>query len=351
MPKYGIPTMDDRRLWDAFIKGSYDRTAVVVADDLGIFASLHEKPASVSALATHLGFDERATGVIVRLLASLGLLIPHDNRFHLAEDARLYLLKSSPFYWGHMMHFGVNERQCEMLIAKLEQKDSANAAGPLGAPSVSGEGRSVDAWAAGQVPMQQARDIAARMHSHSLPAATGAARNYDFANIHKILDVGGGSGCFMIAMAQEHPHLHCTIMDLPTMCEVAHSYIDSAEATGNVDTVAVDMFREPWPRDYDAVFFSNVWHDWNFRICRWLAERTFEILPSGGRIMLHEMLLDDDGAGPPTTAGFSMLMLLATQGQQFTFGELRSILEGAGFAGIETVSTYGYYSITTGYKR
>jgi len=271
--------MDDRRLWDAFIKGSYDRTAVVVADDLGIFSSLHEKPASVSALATHLGFDERATGVIVRLLASLGLLIPHDNRFHLAEDARLYLLKSSPFYWGHMMHFGVNERQCEMLIAKLEQKDSANAAGPLGALTVSGEGRSVDAWAAGQVPMQQARDIAARMHSHSLPAAIGAARNYD------------------------------------------------------------------------AVFFSNVWHDWNFRICRWLAERTFEILPSGGRIMLHEMLLDDDGAGPPTTAGFSMLMLLATQGQQFTFGELRSILEGAGFAGIETVSTYGYYSITTGYKR
>jgi hypothetical protein len=27
--------------------------------------------------------------------------------------------------------------------------------------------------------------------------------------------------------------------------------------------------------------------------------------------MLHEMLLDDDGAGPPTTASFSMLMLLA----------------------------------------
>jgi hypothetical protein len=46
-----------------------------------------------------------------------------------------------------------------------------------------------------------------------------------------------------------------------------------------------------------------------------------------------------------------MLMLMATQGQQFTFGELKSILERAGFTGIETVPTYGYYSITTGYKR
>ena len=48
---------------------------------------------------------------------------------------------------------------------------------------------------------------------------------------------------------------------------------------------------------YDALFFSNVWHDWNVRTCQWLAARAFAALPSGGRIMLHEMLLDEDGAG------------------------------------------------------
>jgi hypothetical protein len=67
--------------------------------------------------------------------------------------------------------------------------------------------------------------------------------------------------------------------------------------------------------------------------------------------MLHEMLVEDDGAGSVTAAAFSMLMLLATQGQQFTFGELRTILESAGFVGVENVHTYGYYSITTGHKR
>jgi len=163
--------------------------------------------------------------------------------------------------------------------------------------------------------------------------------------------VGGGSGCFMIAMAQALPHLRCTIMELPAMCEVAKSYIDSGEVSERVDTIAVDMFRQPWPRGYDAVFFSNIWHDWNFRTCRWLAERTYEALPPGGRIMLHEMLLDNTGNGQKTAAAFSMLMLLATQGQQFTSEELRSILEDAGFAGVETTSTHSYYSITTGYKR
>jgi acetylserotonin N-methyltransferase len=155
----------------------------------------------------------------------------------------------------------------------------------------------------------------------------------------------------MIAMAQAHPQLRCTIMELPAMCEAARSYIDSGEVSGSVDTTAVDMFRQPWPRGYDSVFFSNIWHDWNFRTCRWLADRAYEALPSGGRIMLHEMLLDNEGNGQTTAAAFSLLMLLATQGQQFTSAELRSILEGAGFTGIETTSTHSYYSITTGHKR
>ena len=134
------------------------------------------------------------------------------------------------------------------------------------------------------------------------------------------------------------------------MCEVAQTYIDAAGVQDRVDTAAVDMFRQAWPAGYDAVFFSNVWHDWNFRTCEWLAARAFEALPAGGRIMLHEMLLDDDGAGPPAAASFSMLMLLATQGQQFTLEELKGILEGAGFTGVEARQTYGYYSIVTGFR-
>jgi acetylserotonin N-methyltransferase len=349
MQKYTAPTTDDRRIWDLFLSDTYKPT-VIVSDDMGIFAALDANPATIAELATRLDLDERATGIVVRLLAALGLLRAHRHRFHLSDDARLYLLKSSPFYWGEMLRVAINAHQCDVLTAKLRDKDSANAAGPQGTPRILGEGRAVDGWAAGQIPIEKAHDIAKRMHAHSLPAAIGAARNYDFAGIRKVLDVGGGSGCFMIAMAQAHPHLGCAIMELPTMCEVAKTYIQNGGVTKQVDTIAVDMFRQPWPRGYDAVFFSNVWHDWNFKTCEWLAERAFEILPSGGRIMLHEILLNDDGSGPATAAAFSMLMLLATQGQQFTFEELRSILERAGFSNIETMPTYGYYSITTGYK-
>jgi acetylserotonin N-methyltransferase len=349
MTRYHAPTTDDRHIWDLWL-GHTHQAAIVAADDAGIFAALDE-PLAPAALSRRLDADERAVGVLVRLLASLGLLVPRDGRFQLTDHGRLYFLKSSPYYWGPMMRVGVNEWQHSTLMAALKNKGSATAAGPEGTPAPSGTGRSIDGWAQGNISSEKAGGIAATMHSHSLVPAIGVARNYDFTRVRRVLDVGGGSGCFTIAIAQAHPALRCTILELPAMCEAARTYVHDGGVADRVDTAAVDMFRQPWPTGHDAVFFSNVWHDWNVRTCAWLAERAYQVLPDGGRIMLHEMLLDDDGAGPVTAASFSMLMLLATQGQQFTFGELRAILEGVGFTDVETTPTSGYYSVTTGYRR
>jgi acetylserotonin N-methyltransferase len=348
--EYRLPTSDDRQIWDLWLTGVYQGT-IVAADDAGIFGSLAERPATIDELAQRLDFDTRATGIVVRLLAALRLLVLRQGSYQLADAARTYLVKSSPFYWGHMMRVAVSEWHRDTALAKLKQKGSAEAAGPEGTPQPSGSGRPVDGWAAGEIQLGQAEQIAASMQSHSLPAAIAAASNYDYTGIARMLDVGGGSGCFMTAMAQAHPKLKATVMELDTMCAVATKYVAAAGVETRVDTKVVDMFREPWPKGYDAVFFSNIWHDWNFRTCAWLAARAYEALPRGGRIMLHEALLDDDGGGPPTTAAFSMLMLLATQGQQFTFAELKALLENAGFKDIEAQQTSSYYSITTGYKR
>lgn len=350
MTTYEAPTTGDQRMWDLWLTHTYQAT-IVVSEEAGIFQGLEGGAATARELADRLDFDERATTVVLRLLASLGLVVARDGRFQLTDTARLYLLRASPYYWGHMMRVNVNEWQHTTLSSALKKKGSAHAAGPQGTPPPSRTGRSVDGWVEGHIDRDRARGIAATMHSHSFVPAINAARTYDYSGIRRILDVGGGSGCFMIAVARAHPAIRCTVLDLPTMCEAAREYIAAGGVADRVDTQPLDMFRQPWPTGFDAVFFSNVWHDWNERTCTWLAEKAYEILPSGGRVMLHEMLLDDDGAGPPTAASFSMLMLLATQGQQFTFGELRAILERVGFTGVESRHTSGYYSMTTGYKK
>ena len=62
------------------------------------------------------------------------------------------------------------------------------------------------------------------------------------------------------------------------------------------------------------------------------------------------MLLDDDHTGPLAAATFSLVMFIGTQGQQFTFAELRDLLHGAGFSGIRVDATFAYHSVVSGIK-
>jgi acetylserotonin N-methyltransferase len=113
----------------------------------------------------------------------------------------------------------------------------------------------------------------------------------------------------------------------------------------------MNMFTQAWPQGHDAHFFSNIFHDWSDDTCRLLARKSFEALPSGGRILLHEMLMDDDGAGPWPVAAFSLLMLIGTKGRQYSLPELAEFLASAGFVDVESArSSSGYYSLVNARK-
>ena len=82
-----------------------------------------------------------------------------------------------------------------------------------------------------------------------------------------------------------------------------------------------------------------------------LARKSFDALPSGGRIFLSEVLMDDDLAGPWQAAAFSLLMLIGTLGKQYSLPEYRASLGSAGFTQVEAVRTGGgYYSLVSARK-
>jgi acetylserotonin N-methyltransferase len=337
------PGFDDRTIWDVWLS-AYWMPSLVAADELDLIEAIRERPASAEELAERLGLNALALKALLPLLASLGLLTIRLGRYHLTGPAQLYLIKQSPLYWGHA--FSVHRRSplASRLIAAVRSK-------PVESLAVVGEQkRPVDSWESGQLDPEMARMITAFMHSHSLPAALGLAGSRRFQTTNRLLDVGGGSGCFSIALAQAWPQLRCTVMELPVICALAQPYIDAAGVADRVQTQAVDMFRQPWPGGHDAVFMSNVIHDWDEQTGARLTALAFGALPAGGRIHLHEMLIADDGSGPLPAAGFSVQMLVGTKGRQYSAAELRRLLEGAGFADIEVDAAYGYFSLVTGVK-
>src|SRR5262249_36786907 len=97
-------------------------------------------------------------------------------------------------------------------------------------------------------------------------------------------------------------------------------------------------------------FYSFIYHDWTPEKCRFLTEKSFATLPSGGHIMIHEMLYNDEKTGPFPIAAFSMIMLGWTEGEQYSGAELSTMLCDAGFSNIQQTPTSGYWSIVHGQK-
>jgi O-methyltransferase domain/Dimerisation domain len=331
------PTSDDRLIWDVWLS-VYHFPTLAVADALGVFPLLKEASASSEEVAEQLSLGPRATEALLGVLTSLGFLEQRRSRFHLTDVARDFLLPNSPYYWG-----GILELVRDIPFTCSSLREALRKDKPIGY-----EGD--DIWETHELDPEQARLFTQAMHSHSFPAAVGAARHGDFTEVRRLLDVGGGSGAFCIALAQRYPEMRFTVAELPVVCTLAEEYVAHYGLQDRIDTAALDMFGDPWPSGYDAHFLSNVFHDWSREHCRLLARQSFESLPSGGRIYLHEMLLEDTRDDPLAATSFSMNMIFFTQGKQFTAGELEELLGEAGFEEIALKPTYGYYSLVTGRK-
>jgi hypothetical protein len=97
-------------------------------------------------------------------------------------------------------------------------------------------------------------------------------------------------------------------------------------------------------------FYSNIYHDWLPEKGRFLTEKSYAALPPGGRIVVHEVLFDDDKGGPLRAAAYSAGMMMWSEGQQYSGAELTTMLTEAGFRDVEVKPTFGYDSIVSGRK-
>jgi len=332
-----LPPIDDTQIWDSMLS-LYNTHAIALALELQVFEAF-DAPMSVEELVSKTGYSTRGIKALLAMLKIRGLLDRHEGRYQLNNLSRTYMLKDSPYYWGPFFSWtSASLPNYKIYMENIRDGETKE------------EREAADGWESGEMDPEFARTITDYMHCHSIASAVGMSQTCDFSGVNKLLDVGGGSGCYAIAIANANTDMQATIMELKPVCAVAEDYIAKAGVSDRVDTKAVDMFREAWPEGYDAHFFANVFHDWSFETCAELAKKSYASLAPGGRICLQEMLLDEGEDNPAAPVAFSFLMTWGTKGQQFTLDELRGILESSGFKNIRAQRSYGYYSLVTGDK-
>lgn len=332
-----LPPIDDTQIWDSMLS-LYNTHAIALALELQVFEAF-DAPMSVEELVSKTGYSTRGIKALLAMLKIRGLLDRHEGRYQLNNLSRTYMLKDSPYYWGPFFSW----TSASLPNYKIYMENIRDG-------GTKEEREAADGWESGEMDPEFARTITDYMHCHSIASAVGMSHTCDFSGVNKLLDVGGGSGCYAIAIANANTDMQATIMELKPVCAVTEDYITKASVSDRVDTKAVDMFREAWPEGYDAHFFANVFHDWSFETCAELAKKSYASLAPGGRICLQEMLLDEGEDNPAAPVAFSFLMTWGTKGQQFTLDELRGILESSGFKNIRAQRSYGYYSLVTGDK-
>ena len=346
------PTADQRLIWNIYFS-AFTMPLVAQCDELGVFSLIAQTPLASARAAERLGITEEWAEVLLGALASVGLLRVQDGEFHLTDAARCFLLPEGPFYAGFSLRRFAARNISERLKVAL-QRAPAPAEPPPPARTDAESPASIYVvrdWQTDELTLDKVHDGLRTMHGLSFPAAVGMARNADFSDVHRLLDVAGGAGGFSIALAQRYPHLRCTVAELPIVCQLTQGYLARYGVEDRVDTQPLNMFFEAWPTGYDAVFFSCVLHDWDLQHRTELIQRAFDALPVGGRIFIHEMLLTDAADGPYAAAMYSLSMRIGTLGKQFTPRELRTALEQTGFSDVSVQNTFGDFSLTSARKR
>jgi hypothetical protein len=332
------PRSDDRPLWDIAL-GVLTCKALLLAHGLKLFSLLSKGRRTAAEIGEERQLAARPVAALMSILSASGFVDCQDGRYGLTPLSEDYLLESSPGYFGSYLDAVASDESITSLAAMREAvlTDGAAHAGGL-------------VYALFQQDHGFARQFTRAMHGHSVVAALGWPKCIDLSAHERMLDIAGGSGAHALGATRCWPKLKAVVFDLAPVCAAAAELIAEAQMQARITTRAGDMWTDPFPSG-DVHFYSEVFHNWPPEKGRFLAQKSFDSLPAGGRIIVHEMLFNEDKTGPSTVAAFNLGMLMWHDGQQYSGRELIELLAGVGFVDTEVKPSFGYWSVVTGRKR
>jgi len=122
-------------------------------------------------------------------------------------------------------------------------------------------------------------------------------KHFNFLQVTRYLDVGGGDSTMAIALASKFAHLEPTVFNIPKAADMGRQNIKAANLEARVTVVEGNFLRDPLPKEnYDLVMFSRVLADWPPEVCQKLLSEAAAALAPGGRLLIAEPFADDNPA-------------------------------------------------------
>lgn len=284
---------------------------VQTACTLGVFDRLARAPLTADAVADGLGADRLGMEALLTACTAVGVLE--------RSDAGQY-------------------RNTAVATAFLK----GDAAGSL-RDTVVGAGRLFEQWVelpqavhhgrASKPPERDqagAREYTEGVFSTSWPAAVEFAAAHEFGGVRTVLDVGGGSGAYAIALCQRWPALQVQLLDRAAVVAAAREAVAAAGLSERITVQAGDYRQVSFQAEYDLVLLMNVLHQEVASDARRLVARAAGALHPHGSLAIQDICLNAHRSGPAMAALLGVNLFLQSGGCVHGVTDLSAWLRGLG---------------------
>jgi SAM-dependent methyltransferase len=286
---------------------------------------------TVEALAAAAGTDPRGTRMVLDSLVALEFLTKQDGRYALTPESDAFLVRDRPTSILEM----IAEHPALMWNDWGKLREALKTGKPV---------TTVDDLEAGNEFFPR---LIRMIMSLSLGPADAVADYLGIGSTLKgasIVDVGAGACAWTIPFARRDRAARITAFDLQPVLTEAAKIVRELGVAESFQMQPGDYRTDELGNNFDIAVFGNICHIETPDANRQLIARAHRALKPGGRLVIGDMLPNEDRSGPPFPVMFAVNMFLHGAGDCYTFGEYRQWLREAGFSGEEAYDTHRSHS-------
>lgn len=250
------------------------------ASELGLFEALADGPTDLDGLAARSGLTRRCARIAADAAVALGLLERDGDRYANSPAAAMFLAGGGPADMRPLLRFW----------DQVSFPTWTDLAGALGRGRPDHQIFDIDP---DLVPI-----MSAGIEAATAGAAAAFAQSAPVPPGGRLLDVGGGTGSWSLALVAHDPTVSATIVELADVAAVARERIGATGFDDRVDVVIGDVQAGEIPGGYDAFLVANLVHYWG-------PERNQQLLRSlragaalGTRLHLADFWTDATHSSP-----------------------------------------------------
>jgi len=318
-----------RRSFDLVAGFVYSQTLAAFVE-LDLLDRLSQAPLTENALAEATGLEPAAAARLMKAAAAVGLAERFDDgRWGLGADGAA--LVGSPGARAMIRHHGAFYRDLADPVRLLKGEGGETELARFWRYAREADGRGIKA--------DEAEGYSRLMAESQSLLADEILAAYPMDGCRRILDVGGGGGVFLTAVAARHPTADLTLFDLPGVAEYARAEIARRGLAERISIAAGDFMHDPLPTGHDLITLVRILHDHDDDKALALLTACRAALADGGALLIAEPMAGRRDAARVADAYFGFYLLAMGSGRARAPEEISALLVQAGFRIVTPLTT------------